>query len=83
MQAAKTSGTSRRPPSGPLPRRCFLSDDDDRTTFAVLRMRLTDADARRFARRLEKLERDFMAANDPQGEPYALVATLFRRAPDA
>jgi DNA-binding transcriptional ArsR family regulator len=58
-------------------------DDDDRTTFAVLRMRLTDDDARRFARRLEKLERDFMAANDPDGKPYGLVATLFRRAPDA
>jgi DNA-binding transcriptional ArsR family regulator len=58
-------------------------DDDDRTTFAVLRMRLTDADARRFARRLEKLERDFMAANDRDGKPYSLVATLFRRAPDA
>jgi DNA-binding transcriptional ArsR family regulator len=58
-------------------------DDDDRTTFAVLRMRLTDADARRFARRLEKLERDFMAAHDPKGKPYGLVATLFRRAPDA
>ncbi len=58
-------------------------DDDDRTTFAILRMRLTDADARRFARRLEKLEHDFMAANDPNGKPYGLVATLFRRAPDA
>ena len=58
-------------------------DDDDRTTFAVLRLRLTDADARRFARRLEKLERDIMAANDPKGKPYGLVATLFRRAPDA
>ena len=58
-------------------------DDDDRTTFAVLRMRLTDADARRFARRLEKLERDFMAANDPKGKPYGLVAMLFRRTPDA
>ncbi len=58
-------------------------DDDDRTTFAVLRMRLTDADARRFARRLEKLERDVMAANDPKGKPYALVETLFRRAPDS
>jgi DNA-binding transcriptional ArsR family regulator len=58
-------------------------DDDDRTTFAVLRMRLTDDDARRFARRLEKLERDFMAANDLNGKPYGLVATLFRRAPDA
>ena len=58
-------------------------DDDDRTTFAVLRLRLTDADARRFARRLEKFERDIMAANDPKGKPYGLVATLFRRAPDA
>ncbi len=58
-------------------------DDDDRTTFAVLRLRLTDADARRFSRRLERLERDFMAANNPKGKPYGLVATLFRRAPDA
>ena len=58
-------------------------DDDDRTTFAVLRMRLTDADARRFARRLERLERDFTAANDPKGKPFGLIATLFRRAPDA
>jgi hypothetical protein len=58
-------------------------DDDDRTTFAVLRVRLTDADARRFARRLEKLERDIMAANDSKGKPYGLVATLFRRAADA
>ncbi len=58
-------------------------DDDDRTTFAVLRMRLNDADARRFARRLDKLERDFMDANDPKGKPFGLIATLFRRAPDA
>ena len=58
-------------------------DDDDRTTFAVLRMRLSDTDARRFARRLEKLERDFMDANDPDGKPFGLIATLFRRAPDA
>src|SRR5438067_158283 len=28
-------------------------DDEDRTTFAVLRLRLTNADAQRFARRLE------------------------------
>jgi DNA-binding transcriptional ArsR family regulator len=58
-------------------------DDDDRTTFAVLRMRLNDADARRFARRLERLERDFLDANDPKGEPFGLIATLFRRTPDA
>ncbi len=58
-------------------------DDDDRTTFAVLRTHLNDADARRLARRLERFERDFMAASDPKGKPYGLAATLFRRAPDA
>ena len=58
-------------------------DDDDRTTFAVLRMRLTDADARRFARRLEKLADDFRAADDPAGDPYGLAAAHYRRASDA
>ena len=58
-------------------------DDDDRTAFAVLRMRLTDSDARRFARRLDKLGRDFTAADDPKGRPYGLIATLYQRAPDA
>jgi len=58
-------------------------DDDDRTTFAVLRIRLSDADARRFARRLDKLGRDFMAADDPKGRPYGLIATQYSRAPDA
>jgi hypothetical protein len=58
-------------------------DDDDRTTFAVLRVRLTDADARRFVRRLEKLHEDFIAADREDGEPYGLAGALFRRAPDA
>ena len=58
-------------------------DDDDRTTFAVLRIRLSDADARRFARRLDKLGHDFMAADDPKGRPYGLIATQYSRAPDA
>jgi DNA-binding transcriptional ArsR family regulator len=57
--------------------------DDDRTTFAVLRARLTDHDAKRFARRLSKLVDEFRAAEDPSGEPYGLVVTQFRRAPDA
>ena len=59
------------------------SADDDRATFAVLRVRLTDADARRFERRLEKLYREFRDADDPSGDPYGLVAALYRRAPDA
>jgi len=58
-------------------------DDDGRTSFAVLRARLSDDAARRFARRLGRLERDFMAANDSEGTPYGLVTTLFHRAPDA
>jgi DNA-binding transcriptional ArsR family regulator len=58
-------------------------DADDRTTFAVLRVRLTDADARRFVRRLEKLNEDFLAADDPEGEPYGLADAIFKRAPDA
>ena len=58
-------------------------DDDDRTTFAVLRVRLTDADARRFVRRLDKLTDDFLAADNPDGEPYGLAEAMFRRAPDS
>jgi DNA-binding transcriptional ArsR family regulator len=58
-------------------------DDDDRTTFAVLRVRLTDADARRFVRRLERLHEDLIAADRQDGEPYGLAGALFRRAPDA
>ncbi len=58
-------------------------DDDDRTTFAVLRVRLTNADARRFVRRLEKLHEDILAADRQEGEPYGLADALFKRAPDA
>jgi DNA-binding transcriptional ArsR family regulator len=57
--------------------------DDDRTTFAVLRVRLTEADATRFVHRLEKLQREFPAADDPAGEPYGLAVALYRRHPDA
>ena len=58
-------------------------DDDDRTSFAFLRARLTPHDARRFARRLGKLADDFRAADDPAGEPYGLAAAHYRRASDA
>ncbi len=59
------------------------SIDDDRTSFAVLRARLTDADAARFVRRLEKLQREYLAADNPEGEHYGIALALFRRAPDA
>ena len=58
--------------------------DDDRTTFGVLRGRLSDADARRFERRLKRLQDDFLALkDDPAGNPYGLAVALYRRAPDA
>jgi DNA-binding transcriptional ArsR family regulator len=59
------------------------STNDDRTSFAVLRARLSDDDARRFSRRLDRLHREFLAADDPHGEPVGLVLALYRRPPDA
>jgi DNA-binding transcriptional ArsR family regulator len=57
--------------------------EDGRTTFALLRCRLTDEDARRFARRLDRLAEEFRAADNPDGMPYGLAVTTYRRAPDA
>jgi DNA-binding transcriptional ArsR family regulator len=58
--------------------------EGDRASSAVLRMRLSAADARRFEQRLDKLQRDFLAVHeDPDGRPYGLIVSLFRRAPDA
>jgi DNA-binding transcriptional ArsR family regulator len=58
--------------------------DDGRTTFAVVRANLTDADARRLSRRLEKLIDDFRAADTPDGtNAYGLAAAIYRRAIDA
>jgi DNA-binding transcriptional ArsR family regulator len=59
------------------------STDDDQTTFAVLRIRLADENAARFVRRLNRLMRDFRDADDPEGEPYGLAVSLYRRASDA
>jgi DNA-binding transcriptional ArsR family regulator len=58
-------------------------EPDSETTFGVVRARLTDADARRLKRRLEKLVDDFRAADGKEGEKYGLAAALYRRAPDA
>jgi DNA-binding transcriptional ArsR family regulator len=70
--AALRRATEEMMPGGPGP-----------TTFGVLRVRLTDRDARRFTRRLEKLMDEFRAADTPEGEPFGLAVALFRRAPDA
>ena len=56
---------------------------DGRTTFAVVTARLTDEDARRLTRRLERLIDDFRAADTPAGEAYGLAASLYGRATDA
>ena len=59
-------------------------DLDDRTTFAVLRKRLSDADSKRFTRRLERLQQDVLETkDDPHGVPYGFAMALYRRAPDA
>ena len=57
--------------------------EDGRTTFAVVRARLTDADAKRLSRRLERLVDDFRAAESAEGEEYGLAGALYGRAVDA
>jgi DNA-binding transcriptional ArsR family regulator len=59
------------------------SADDDQTTFAVLRINLGEENAVRFVRRLNRLMRDFRKADDPEGQPYGLAISLYRRASDA
>jgi DNA-binding transcriptional ArsR family regulator len=53
---------------------------DAQTTLGVVRVRLTDADARRLVRRLEKLIDDFRAADGDEGAEYGLAAAFYRRA---
>jgi DNA-binding transcriptional ArsR family regulator len=57
--------------------------DDARTTFAVVRARLTDADAKRLTKRLERLIDDFRAAEAKSGREYGFAAALYERMPDA
>lgn len=56
---------------------------DAQTTFGVDRARLSDADARRLVRRLEKLIDDFRAADGAEGDEYGLAAAFYRRAVNA
>src|SRR5690242_8295853 len=60
-----------------------VDEEDAAACSGVLRVRLTDADARRFDKRLTKLMDDFRARDDPDGTPYGLALALYRRAPDA
>ena len=56
---------------------------DGQTTFGVVRARLSDADARRLVRRLERLTDDFRAADGAEGTEYGLAAAFYQRATDA
>jgi DNA-binding transcriptional ArsR family regulator len=60
-----------------------VDEEDAAACSGVLRVRLSEADARRFDRRLGKLMNDFRDADDPNGRPYGLAVALYRRAPDA
>jgi len=57
--------------------------EDAAACSGVLRVRLSDADAKRFDRRLNKLIDEFRVCEDPNGTPYGLALALYRRAPDA
>jgi DNA-binding transcriptional ArsR family regulator len=47
------------------------------STQAFVHVRLNDADARRFERRLERLLDDFRACESPAGQMYGLVTALY------
>ena len=60
-----------------------VDEEDAAACSGVLRVRLSQADAKRFDRRLTKLMDEFRAGDDPEGTPYGLALALYRRAPDA
>jgi DNA-binding transcriptional ArsR family regulator len=60
-----------------------VDEEDAAACSGVLRVRLNDADARRFNRRLDKLIEEFQTVDDPTGKPYGLAVALYRRAADA
>ena len=47
---------------------------------ALVRVRLSPADAKRFNRRLDKLVDDVRAAETPDGDTWGLAAALYRPA---
>lgn len=52
------------------------------TGFGLTKASLRKADLDRLERRLKKLMDDFLAADNPDGDPYAFVSAIYRR-PDA
>jgi len=60
-----------------------VDEEDAAACSGVLRVRLNDADARRFNRRVDKLIEEFQTVDDPTGKPYGLAIALYRRAENA
>jgi DNA-binding transcriptional ArsR family regulator len=52
------------------------------TSFGHPKVKLTREDVDRFERRVKRLTRDLLAADSPDGTPYAFVGALYQR-PDA
>jgi DNA-binding transcriptional ArsR family regulator len=48
-------------------------------SFGHVRARLQPKDRRRLERRMHRLMDDFMAAESPDGEPYALASAMYER----
>jgi DNA-binding transcriptional ArsR family regulator len=59
------------------------ADPEAVSCSGVLRVRLDPEDAKRFNRRLDRLMREFRAAEDPHGTPYGLALAMYRRDHDA
>jgi DNA-binding transcriptional ArsR family regulator len=56
--------------------------DEERTTFALLHARLSPEDARRFTRRLDRLVKEFQAAEIPAGVPHGFAIALYPTEPE-
>jgi hypothetical protein len=54
---------------------------NDTDTSAMLNVRLTEKDRRRFEQRLNRLVADYQRADDPAGDRHALVYALYRPSP--
>jgi len=54
------------------------SGGDEKGRTGIGRVRLTEKDAKRFERRIERLQDDLRAAADPEGELHVLSVAFFR-----
>jgi hypothetical protein len=59
----------------------LLASRDIRESSALLHVRVSPSDLRRFQKRLNRLAADFQQVEEPNAEPYALTYALFRTTP--